>query len=133
MSRRCARCPRQPGDPATSQRVCFGSQHQPTLFLVEVWQTRLFLRGLLACQAASDKRPYLGNSSVVPIDVDDAKPVEQRSLRYQQIWNRCAVPHSMVMGQILLEAKRAVKNVRRGGNDLEAGVQQRLAGIVVGG
>jgi hypothetical protein len=35
--------------------------------------------------------------------------MEQCGFRDQQIRDRCAVPHSMVMGQILLEAKRAVK------------------------
>ena len=79
---------------------------------------------VLVTNAACYQGPDLGNPTVVTIQVDDAEPMEQRGFCNQQIRDGRAMPHAMVVGQVLLELKRTIKNVGWGRNQREACVQE---------
>ena len=57
----------------------------------------------------------------------------QRRLGDQQVRDRCTVPHSVMMREIALEAKRSVKDVSRCGDDAKTRVNVGFQNVVLRG
>lgn len=51
-----------------------------------------------SAEAAHNQRPHLGDALEIAVDVDDAEPVVERRAGDEQIRDRRAVPHPVVMG-----------------------------------
>src|SRR4051812_19143831 len=63
--------------------------------------------------------------------MDDAEIVVESSLRNEEIKDRYAMPHAVMMGKIALQLQRAFEDVRRSGNDLVALVKILALLIIV--
>src|SRR5215467_10438250 len=84
-------------------------------------------------ESPNDEGTYLRDSLVIPVDVDDPQAMVDSGHSDQEVGDRGAVPHAVVMGQVLLQAKGPVEKVRRRGDDPEVLVQVRLEIVVVTG
>jgi hypothetical protein len=84
-------------------------------------------------QAANCQGAHFRDAVEITIDVDHAEAVVKSRLGDQEVWNRRPVPHPMMVGEILLEMKGSVKDVRWRGDELEVGPQIRLELVVVPG
>lgn len=82
---------------------------------------RAALRELSATEPPRDQRADLGDPREVAVDVHHAEVVEERRFGDQEIWDRRAVPHPVVVRQGLLQAQRPVEQVGRGGDGPDAG------------
>lgn len=76
-----------------------------------------------SAQSSHNELTHFRDPFVVPVDVDDAESMVQRRLGDQQIGNRCAMPHAVVMREILLKTQRTLEDVGWSGDNLEAGVK----------
>jgi hypothetical protein len=61
----------------------------------------------------------------------DAEVVVQCGLRDEEIRDRRAVPHAVVMGQVALEVQGTIEDVARRCDGFQAGTQIRLQRVVV--
>ncbi len=59
------------------------------------------------------QRSHLGDAVMVAIHVHDAEVVVQCGLRDEEIRDRRAVPHAVVMGQVTLEVQGTIEDVAR--------------------
>jgi hypothetical protein len=82
-------------------------------------------------EAASGEGSNLGDALIVPVDVHDPQLVMKSYFSDQQIGDRCAVPHPMVMCEVALESERPFQQIGRSCDDRETGVQLRLQLVVV--
>ena len=87
----------------------------------------------LQFQAVYNERPNFGDAFKIGIHGHYAQTVVQRGLSDQQVRDGDAMPHSVVMCEISLQAKCSVEDVNRRSNDLKTCVNVVLQGIVVGG
>lgn len=82
-------------------------------------------------EAAGSERSYLGDASIVAVDVHHAETMMNGRFGDQQIGNRCAVPHSVMMSQITLQHKRPFQQGWRSRDGRKASAQLGLQLIVV--
>jgi hypothetical protein len=80
---------------------------------------------------AHDEGTDLGDPFEVAVDVDDAEVMVERRLGDEQIGDRDAVPHPMVMREVTLQPQRSFENVRWGGSDPEVAVKLTAPCVVV--
>jgi hypothetical protein len=67
--------------------------------------------------------PHLGNPVEVTVHVKDAELVVQGSLGDEQVGDRRAVPHPVMVSEIALQSQGALEDVRWRGNRLETEVE----------
>jgi len=82
-------------------------------------------------EAADSKGPDFGDAGIVAVDVHNPKPMMDSRFSDQQVWDRGAVPHSVVMSEVALEHERPLQQVMWSGHDLETGVQLVLQLVVM--
>ncbi len=75
---------------------------------------------ILQCtQPAYQQRTDLRNAVKVAVNVHYPHPVVEGCFGDEQVGNRGSVPHSMMMGEVVLKPERPVEKVSRRRNDLE--------------
>src|SRR5262245_9222359 len=63
--------------------------------------------------------------------MDDTEIVVERRLGDEEVGDRHAMPHAVMMGEVALQPQRPFEDVRRRGNNLEAGMESIALRVVV--
>src|SRR5437879_3138573 len=77
------------------------------------------------------QRSHLSDAVIVAIHVHDAEVVVECGLRDEEIRDRRAVPHAVMMGQVTLEAQGTIEDVARRCDGFQAGTQIPPQRVVV--
>jgi hypothetical protein len=84
-----------------------------------------------SAESRNGEWPNLSDPLKITVDVNDAHLVIKRRFRDQQIRNRCAMPHSVMLCQVALQLERAFENIGRRRDDPEVFVQFRFKLVIV--